>query len=61
MQLQASHCTRCGIDIEQAIKTKQQEDQLIQRQIRDLKVGGAGRFRSQDKKRGVKNWLKRSS
>jgi hypothetical protein len=37
LQLEASHCARCGIDIAAAIKAQRKEDQIIQKKIRDLK------------------------
>jgi hypothetical protein len=37
LQLEASHCARCGIDIGAAIKQKRKDDLIIQKKIRDLK------------------------
>ena len=37
LQLEASHCARCGIDIAAAIKQQRKEDLIIQKKIRDLK------------------------
>jgi hypothetical protein len=37
LQLDASHCTRCGVDIAASIKAKRKEDRLIQKKIRELK------------------------
>ena len=39
LQLEASHCARCGIDIAAAIVQKRKEDLLIEKQIRDLRSG----------------------
>ena len=39
LQLEASHCARCGVDIAAAIIQKRKEDQLIQKKIRDLRSG----------------------
>lgn len=39
LQLEASHCARCGIDIGQAIKQQRKEDLIIQKKIRELKGG----------------------
>jgi len=35
LQLEASHCARCGIDIGAAIKAKRKEDLIIERKIRE--------------------------
>jgi ribosomal protein L32 len=37
LQLEASHCARCGIDIGQAIKAQRKEDLIIQKKINQLK------------------------
>ena len=37
MQLDSSHCARCGVDLEQAFKQKRKEDLLIEKKIRDLR------------------------
>jgi len=37
LQLEASHCARCGVDIGQAIKAQRKEDLLIEKKIRELK------------------------
>lgn len=34
MQLDASHCSRCGIDLEQAIKARRQQDNLLEKRAR---------------------------
>ena len=39
LQLEASHCARCGIDIGQALKQQRKEDLIIQKKIRELKDG----------------------
>jgi len=37
LQLEASHCTRCGIDIGAAIKAKRKEDLIIEKRIREMR------------------------
>ncbi|MEM8768031.1 MAG: hypothetical protein AAGE43_11330 [Pseudomonadota bacterium] len=37
LQLEASHCARCGIDIAAAIKAKRKEDLIIEKKIREMK------------------------
>ena len=37
LQLEASHCARCGIDIGAAINAKRKEDLIIEKRIRELK------------------------
>jgi ribosomal protein L37E len=37
LQLEASHCARCGIDIAAAIKAQRKEDLIIEKRIRELK------------------------
>ena len=37
MQLDASHCARCGVDLVQAFKQKRKEDLIIEKKIRDLR------------------------
>jgi len=37
LQLEASHCARCGIDIGAAIKAQRKEDLIIQKKINQLK------------------------
>lgn len=41
LQLEASHCARCGIDIGAAIKAQRKEDLIIEKKIRELRHGGA--------------------
>jgi ribosomal protein L37E len=41
LQLEASHCARCGIDIAAAIKAQRKEDLIIEKKIRELKGGRA--------------------
>lgn len=41
LQLEASHCARCGIDIAAAIKAQRKEDLIIEKKIRELKTGKA--------------------
>ncbi len=38
LQLEASHCTRCGIDIGAALVQKRKEDLLIEKKIRQLRA-----------------------
>ena len=38
LQLEASHCARCGIDISAALKQKRKEDLIIEKKIRDLRT-----------------------
>ena len=40
LQLEASHCARCGIDIGAAIKAQRKEDLIIEKKIRELRHGG---------------------
>lgn len=37
MQLEASHCARCGVDIGALLRQKQKEDLIIQKKIRELR------------------------
>ncbi len=37
MQLDSSHCARCGVDLEHAFKQKRKEDLLIEKKIRELR------------------------
>jgi len=37
MQLEASHCARCGVDIAAATRQKQKEDLIIEKRIRELR------------------------
>lgn len=39
LQLEASHCARCGIDIGAALKAKRKEDLLIEKKIREMRDG----------------------
>ena len=41
LQLEASHCARCGIDIAAAIKAQRKEDLIIEKKIRELRGGAA--------------------
>jgi hypothetical protein len=41
LQLEASHCARCGIDIAAAIKAQRKEDLIIEKRIRELRGGSA--------------------
>lgn len=38
LQLEASHCARCGIDIAAALVQKRKEDLLIEKKIRELRA-----------------------
>lgn len=40
LQLESSHCSRCGVDIAAALAQKRKEDLLIEKKIRDLRSGG---------------------
>ncbi len=42
MQLDSSHCARCGVDLEQAFKLKRKEDLLIEKKIRELRAKQEG-------------------
>jgi len=42
LQLEASHCARCGIDIGAAIKAQRKEDLIIEKRIRELRHGETG-------------------
>jgi ribosomal protein L37E len=72
MQLDSSHCARCGVDLEQAFKQKRKEDLLIEKKIRELRSKQGGQpsvdvaVRSdpadraaEPKKKGVLGWLKK--
>lgn len=78
LQLESSHCVRCGVDIAAAIKQQQKEDLIIEKKIRELRhkdaLAGEPRPRGRPKpqveldaslspprKRGVMDWLKKSS
>jgi ribosomal protein L37E len=39
LQLEASHCARCGIDMAAALAQKRKEDLLIEKKIRELRAG----------------------
>ena len=39
MQLDASNCARCGVDLEVAMRDRQKEDQLIEKKIREMRSG----------------------
>ena len=73
MQLDASHCARCGVDLAAAVKEKRKEDQIIEKKIRELRapkskphVSSAvdpieSEARPQPAKKGFGAWLKRRS
>ena len=42
MQLEATHCTRCGVDIAAAVRQRQKEDLIIEKKIRELRAKQAG-------------------
>lgn len=74
-QLDASHCTRCGVDLEAAFRQKRKEDIMIEKKIRELRdqrdaksqpelraVSSDDRreeSNKEDKKSGVLHWFKR--
>lgn len=37
LQLEASHCTHCGVDVAAAMKQKKKEDLIIEKKIRELR------------------------
>lgn len=73
MQLDASHCARCGVDLAAAVKEKRKEDQIIEKKIRELRAPKSkphvrkavdpieSEARSQPSKKGFGGWLKRRS
>ena len=69
MQLEASHCARCGVDLVAAVKLKRKEDLIIEKKIRELRRPGAKRHvgeihtevRESSAKKGFGGWLKRQS
>ncbi len=73
MQLEASHCARCGVDLVAAIKQKRKEDRIIEKKIRELRTvkskqpvstASAEPIQSdvrQPTKRGLGGWLKKRS
>ena len=76
MQLDASHCARCGVDLEDIARQKRKEDLLIEKKIQALREQREQRSQistqgerpsaevhdiSESKsKKGVLSWLKRS-
>ncbi len=48
LQLEASHCARCGIDIGAAIKAQRKEDLIIEKKIRELRHGSQPNTTSAD-------------
>ena len=38
LQLDSSHCARCGVDLEDAFKQKRKEDLMIEKKIRQLRA-----------------------
>ncbi|MCZ6658490.1 MAG: hypothetical protein O7C67_14445 [Gammaproteobacteria bacterium] len=74
MQLEASHCARCGVDLVAAIKQKRKEDQIIEKKIRELRNTKSkqpafthsaepiqSEIRQQPAKRGLGGWFKKRS
>ncbi len=74
MQLEASHCARCGVDLVAAIKQKRKEDQIIEKKIRELRTAKSkqpapfvsaepiqSEVRPQPTKRGLGGWFKKRS
>jgi hypothetical protein len=74
MQLEASHCGRCGVDIGAANRQKHKEDFIIEKKIRELRmhktgtVGGgnkaifkSGTDKAHAKRGGVRGWFKKTS
>ena len=39
LQLESTHCAKCGVDIREATAQKRREDLLIEKQIRELRSG----------------------
>jgi ribosomal protein L37E len=75
MQLEASHCARCGVDLAKATRQKHKEDLIIEKKIRELRTqqsGGVAKAVPIDtnpplppppearKRSGVKGWFKRA-
>ncbi|MEZ5557177.1 MAG: hypothetical protein R3E86_01325 [Pseudomonadales bacterium] len=42
LQLESSHCTRCGVDIAAAVAQKRKEDLLIEKKLRELRGARPG-------------------
>ncbi|MCZ6709178.1 MAG: hypothetical protein O7B25_02310 [Gammaproteobacteria bacterium] len=73
MQLEASHCARCGVDIVAARRQQHKEDLIIQKKIRELRgpntvsikkpneVAPAEISKPPAKRGGVLGWFKKSS
>lgn len=77
MQLEASHCARCGIDIAAANRQKHKEDLIIEKKIRELRTqkavpigrhkeeitfeSGTGTEDGPKRRGGVMGWFKKSS
>lgn len=77
MQLEASHCARCGIDIAAALNARRKEDRLIEKKIRELRhrkaptySGNVTHFQTREeteedaaaRKEGkLKSWFRKSS
>ncbi len=77
LQLEASHCARCGIDITAALNAKRKEDLLIEKKIRELRdrkasayPGNVTRFQTREdagedhgtaKEGKLRSWFRKSS
>ncbi len=74
MQLEASHCARCGVNLVAAVKQKRKEDQIIEKKIRELRTAKSkqpaayvsaepieSEVRPQPTKRGLGGWFKKRS
>ncbi len=73
LQLDSSHCARCGTDLEQAFKMKRKEDLLIAKKIRELRAKNEPKSATEPeipiletahghdggRKKGVLGWLKK--
>ena len=68
LQLDSSHCARCGVDMEQAFKQKRKEDILIEKKIRELRAKSGSGHPAYDEpepdddeppKKRMLGWLKR--
>jgi ribosomal protein L32 len=73
MQLEASHCARCGVDIGAANRQKHKEDLIIEKKIRALRSPGTAPAAKDEKiafesgteespkRGGVRGWFKKTS
>ena len=75
MQLDASHCARCGVDLEAAFRQQRKEDLMIEKKLKELKAKRSEApaavepaptgllhtdAREPKKQKGVLKWLRRS-